>query len=391
MKRFFLLLCAVCMVQSASAQSALDDLPLGNAAAFGDKTHIIATTRLAPGDDAQDYANQLAARHGLEVVAVWPLASIDVTCLVFSVERDASGAARGIVADGDAILAYPINPFTTDAVRATPDYDDHLLAVQDSLRTMRILPVHAYTTGAGVKVALIDSGVSLSHPDLADQNVEARDFVSGETTGSDGERHGTAMAAIIAADARNDFGMIGVAPDAELWAFRACWEDDATGVGRCNTFSLARALNFAILNDVRIINLSVVGPSDAILRDLIAAAVKRDISVVAALPESSGSGLVDGIAGVILVGDAPSEDRHIFAPGMEVLSAKPGDDFDFYSGESVSTAHVAGAVALIRSRHPELDPGQLDDALFDASEFGKAQLDLCSVFERLGDRLATCE
>lgn len=254
---------------------------------------------------------------------------------------------------------------------------------------MRVPEVHTSTRGGGVKVALIDTGVATTHRDLAARPITQRDFVSRAAAAETGERHGAAMAAIIAADADNMRGMIGVSPDVDLLALRACWEE-AGGRGVCNTFSLARALNFAILNDAEVINLSLAGPRDPILRALIAAALRRGIAVVAAYPNDGGSALVRELPGVILAGSSLEGGGHVIAPGAEVLSAKPADDFDFFSGVSVSAAHVAGAAALARATRPDLSIGQLTAAMSIASDYGRSPIDMCALFANIGEAPSAC-
>ena len=384
MIRALILLATLAFGLGAAAQTPLSDLPLGEASAFDDD-HLIATAARSPGEDIADRAEELAAATGLEIVAIWPLAALDVTCFVFRTTGDVEAAAAQLAAIDGVLEAYPVNSFST---QTAPSYKGEMLSVQDSLRAMRALAAHEATTGAGVRVALIDTGVSEAHRDLSEK-VTRRNFVSRAASPPEGERHGTAMAAIIAADARNGVGMVGVAPDAELMALRACWED-ADGRGRCNTFSLARALNFAILNGADVINLSLAGPDDPILRALIAAALRRDVAVVAAYPAPDGSPLVSSTPGVVMVSDMSARRGYVLAPGFEVFSAKPVDDFDFFSGVSVSTAHVAGATALILSASAGMTVGELTATLMTSSSYGASTLDICVALGTLGVAPEAC-
>ena len=110
-------------------------------------------------------------------------------------------------------------------------------------------------------MAAIDSGVEVDHPDLRGRIVLARNFV--DTREAVAELHGTAVAGIIGARADNSVGIVGVAPDAQLMALRACWQrpaDESAAV--CSSFTLAKALQFAIDNGAKVINLSLGGPRD---------------------------------------------------------------------------------------------------------------------------------
>lgn len=386
MLRYLAILCVAFLAFPAAAQTPLSELPLGDASSFDESPHIIVTAQLPDGRTDIEWAEAIANQFSLTVVAVWPLRSIDIICFVFAAEGDVDAAVANILATAGVADAYSVQNFETlSAVR----YGDEFLQLQDGLREMKALSVHAQTKGKGVVVALIDSAVATSHSDLVDQDITARDFVSRGDADTLSETHGTAMAAIILADADNHEGMVGVAPDAALLALRACWETGERGKGRCNTFSLARALNFAILNKADIINLSLTGPSDPILRQLIGTALRRNISVVAAYPPQGGSALADDIPGVVIAAPTASR-RHIMAPGIEVLSAKPADDYDFFSGSSVSAAHVSGSLALLRAARPEAKMGELTAALAIGSAYGRRYLNICKALFALGGDPQPC-
>ncbi|MEM7544893.1 MAG: S8 family serine peptidase [Pseudomonadota bacterium] len=380
MYRFFVLAFALLMVPVACAQTSQPELPLGDAATFETDRHIIVTTRSDDDRDPTLKGQELAAQYGLQLAAAWPLVSLDVMCFVFRVPGDPGEAANDISAEGDVVVAYPLQSFGTLLL---PGYDDPLFKLQDGLQAMQVASIHSHTKGAGVKVALIDTGVAQDHVDLQGQDVTARNFVSRAALDDNMEQHGTALAAIIAADADNGDGMVGIAPSVQLLALRACWEPAADGAGRCNTFSLARALNFAIVNEVDVINLSLTGPEDPILGDLIKTALSRGIAVVAAASSETEGGLVDAIPDVILAANTPTTGGHVLAPGTEVLSAKPVNDFDFYSGSSVSAAHVTAAASLLRSYEPRATVRDLAAALMEASAQGTAPVNLCKAFRQM--------
>lgn len=378
-------LVALCALP-ALAQTPLSELPLGNAASFTEETHVIVTARLPNGVADTAYAEVLAERYGVSVVAVWPLNALQITCFVFVVQGDVDRLVQEISTSADVVDAYAVKSFETftDA-----SYRDEYVQIQDALWQMQVLPIHTKTTGEGVVIALIDTAVAISHRDLAGQKVKTRNFVSRASVDAVAERHGTAMAALILADARNGVGMVGVAPDAEMMALRACWETGQTGKGVCNTFSLARALNFAILNGADVINLSLTGPEDPILRKLIVAALKKDISVVLAAARDDGPALAYDLPGVVFA-SSTSSNSAVLAPGKEILSAMPVDDYDFYSGSSVSTAHISGALALLRALKPSASAGELGASLAVASRYGQRTVDLCMALNELDNGSMGC-
>ncbi|MEM6577263.1 MAG: S8 family serine peptidase [Pseudomonadota bacterium] len=288
----------------------------------------------------------MAATYGLEVVAIWPLAAINVVCYVFQAP-DAEGVAElleAAVQDPRIITASQVMVFAPlNAV-----YSDDLVQQQHALEDLSAITAHAVSTGADIKVALIDSGAAIDHSDLSNQDVTFRDFIRPQSKDVIGEPHGTAMAALIAANAQNASGMVGVAPDVELLALRACWQDKGD-VEICNSFSLARALNVAIRAEADIINMSLGGPKDPLIALLVEQALREDIVVVAGYGGNSGPLFPASHRGVLSASSTNLPVGKVLAPGQEVLSAKPGGNYDFFSGDSVASAHVTGVVALLLS------------------------------------------
>ena len=98
-----------------------------------------------------------------------------------------------------------------------------------------------------MRVAIIDTGIDFNHPDLAGQIVARRNFVDSDDAAFRLDRHGTAVAGVIAALADNHLGIVGIAPDSRLIALKACWQARATlAAATCNSFTLAQALQSAI-------------------------------------------------------------------------------------------------------------------------------------------------
>src|SRR5207253_11414667 len=159
-------------------------------------------------------------------------------------------------------------------------HNDPLYSLQPSARVWHLAELHHVTTGKNVRVATIDTAVQTDHPDLQGQIYVSRDFVGGRLALA--EIHGTAIAGIIAARADNGVGIAGVAPDAKLLALRACWESgQLDGTAVCNSFTLAKALQFALDQHAQVINLSLTGAPDRLVERLLDVALARRISVVA--------------------------------------------------------------------------------------------------------------
>ncbi|MEL6479079.1 MAG: S8 family serine peptidase [Pseudomonadota bacterium] len=323
---------------------------------------VILTVAAGAPEDMRRLAKDIERRYAVEFKAEWPLASIGLHCIVVRVTGNNPSAVIEAMSEDDMIQeALPIQIYET---LAAPVYADDLIELQESLRRMRALDVHAATTGANVRVGIIDTGVDFSHPDLKSRRALLRDFVGSGEEDAPPEQHGTVIAGVIAADAQNGTGIVGVAPGADLIGLRGCWEDPGDRIGRCSTFSLARALNFAILADVDVLNISLAGPPDPLLQQLVEQAVSDGVIVVASEGMSPGQNFPAGVEGVIAVAKAgPFGQGRLVAPGVDVISTVPNAGYDFFSGNSVATAHISGMVALLLQAYPGMPVVQVETAL----------------------------
>ena len=144
-----------------------------------------------------------------------------------------------------------------------------------------------------MRVAVVDTGVDFDHPDLRGRVVKAQNFVDrvGDRNFTT-DVHGTAVAGLIAATAGNGVGIVGVAPEAEIYALKACWQQPpGAREAVCNSYTLAKAVDFAIGQGVQVLNFSLAGPPDPLLGRLIGQALARGIVVVAA---DGGGGCREG-------------------------------------------------------------------------------------------------
>src|SRR4051794_18657496 len=149
------------------------------------------------------------------------------------------------------------------AIPATASAADPLRPQQWGLDMIQADPAHSTSTGSGVVVAVVDTGVLAPHEDLQGQLVAGRDFVQSpnDDTPQDENGHGTHVSGIIAAAANNGKGIEGVAPGARIMPIRVL---DANGVGDADT--VAKGINWAVDHGANVINLSLGGtPVDAII------------------------------------------------------------------------------------------------------------------------------
>jgi subtilisin family serine protease len=296
-------------------------------------------------------ARGIARKYGLTFVENWPMPMIGMDCFVMRVPdgRSTTSAAEQVSHDANVSWAEPLAFYTARGLAGSND-NDPLFAAEPAAAEWHLADLHRIASGRGTRVAVIDSGIDASHPDLAGQVAINRNFVSGQNLVA--ETHGTAVAGIIAARADNRIGIAGIAPGARLWGLRACWQGPKSAATVCDTLSLAKALYFAVQNRADILNLSLSGPDDRLLRTLVGVALDRGLAVVAAFdPRLPDGGFPASVHGVIRVSDSPAARGDVYsAPGRDVPTTEPGGRWFVVNGSSFAAAHVSGLLALLRER-----------------------------------------
>jgi hypothetical protein len=303
-------------------------------------------------------AAKLAADHRLQLESDWPMPSIGVECYLMRVAPGTplQNVLAELAHDPRAAWAQAMGQFHSLARVGPVRHNDPLFTLQPAASSWHLAELHGVTTGRNVLIAEIDSGVETDHPDLAGQVALAQNFVDAGPYVA--EAHGTAVAGIIAARADNGVGIAGVAPNARIMALRACWQVDGMGAA-CNSFTLAKAFEFAMDRGADVINLSLSGPDDRLLDQLLDAAMSRGVTVVgAADPLASAGGFPASHRGVIAVSrDGPDPmASSVTAPGRDVPTTLPGARWGLVDGSSFAAAHVTGMVALLRELTPSLGP-----------------------------------
>ena len=245
--------------------------------------------------------------------------------------------------------------------------------------------------GVNADIAILDTGISLTHPDLnVYRNVS---FVQGTSSGDDDNGHGSHVAGIAAAK-NNSIGIVGAAPGARLWAIKVC---DASG--ECQISNIIQGIAYAIkhANEIDVLNISLENPNSPALNSIIKEAVKAGITVVASAgnwgksaasysPANSPDVLTvsaigdsDGKCGAngpdLIVKDGNSsrtiaDDNFAFfsnfgptvkmsAPGINVLSTWKGNGYSVDSGTSMAAPYVAGTAAVFKAQFPKATPSQV--------------------------------
>jgi membrane-anchored mycosin MYCP len=235
--------------------------------------------------------------------------------------------------------------------------------------------------GAGVLVAVVDSGVDATHPQLTGAVVAGLDLLD---AGSDGRvdcvGHGTAVASIVAGRARPGVAFRGVAPAATVFPVRVSERGDDESGGRAAPLAeVAAAVRRCAERGARVINLSLTTDrDDPALREAVRYARARDALVVAAAGNRFEAGnplqfpaAYEGVVGVGAVQadgarvPASQTGPHVdlVAPGADITAAARGGGYARYAGTSFAAAFVAGTAALVRQYHPELTADQVAQRL----------------------------
>ncbi|WP_034327386.1 S8 family peptidase [Alkaliphilus transvaalensis] len=233
--------------------------------------------------------------------------------------------------------------------------------------------------GTGVKVAILDTGIDNTHEDLAG-NVKGGMSVFSDSSNSDpffdGNGHGTHVAGIVAA-LDNHIGVVGVAPEAELYAVKVL-----NNSGSGTLAGIVQGVEWARLNGMDVINMSLGGAvGSTALKNACDAANNAGIVVVAAAANSgnqAGTGNNVGYPAryesVIAVAATNSDNARapfsstgntieIAAPGVGILSTLPNNSYASLNGTSMAAPHVAGVAALIRSARGDISNHQIRNAM----------------------------
>ena len=240
------------------------------------------------------------------------------------------------------------------------------------------------SVGGAVTVAVLDTGVDASHPDLAPNmwhdpasGASGVDVVGGGAP-TDGNGHGTAVAGIIAARGNNGVGGTGVAQDARIMAVRVLGAD-AVGT----TATVVEGMRYALAHGARIINLSLGGPDRSqALEEQMQAAQAQGVLVVAAAgnhsadldaqPSYPAAYPEPNVIAVASTGPSGAlssfSDRgatavDLAAPGEDVLGPTPGGSYARWSGTSAAAPEVAGTAVLLEAASPGASAAQVRDAL----------------------------
>jgi len=375
--------------------------------------------RLRPGLTAADIADELASA-GYEIVDELPLTRILLVRVADTKAPDGTVAPNG-AAPGIRLGAPKADDVSVEQAASTledipgvdwayPDYpvwatampnDPHFSSDQWHYRTISLPQAWDVSTGqdAPVTVAIIDTGISPSHPDLLGKLVPGWDFVGNDDDPSDtpvGSSHGTHVAGTIAAATNNGIGVAGVSWGAMIMPVRVL---DSAGSGSYSR--VMEGIEWAIQHGAQVINMSLGGANypgqafEATIRDAysrgitLVAATGNDYSqpvlYPAAFPEviAVGATLKDNsLAPYSNVGPqvtvaapggstAPNSSDGVFSTDLKRVSSGSGytwaNGYEFMHGTSMATPHVSGLAALLLSRFGPMSPDAVAALISDTS------------------------
>jgi thermitase len=308
-----------------------------------------------------------------------------------------AGAQQAYALGGDAYLLKLVRPLdphllsvrlsnVPGVVYAEPNYERRSFLVpndegidrQWSLTVLQAFDAWSITTGSDIVIAVLDTGVSPTHPELRGRVIPGFDFVNNDDDPRDDDGHGTFTAGVAAAEGNNGIGAAGM-----------CWQCHILPVkvlnrrGRGNDAAIAAGIRFAVDRGARIITMSFGGPDDSrVLREAVTYALERNVLLVAASGNGQSEGNVPNYPaaypGVLAVSATGPDDAitsfsttgdfvDLAAPGAGVWSTlwrrTTGDTYGFADGTSAACPHVAGAAALVWTVRPELSARQVAEVL----------------------------
>jgi len=307
--------------------------------------------------------DELARRHGLARLQSQNFPLIGATIGLFRItdRRSAQTVSRELATEA-SIRSVQLNfrHFLQEQEAALTEGDP----AQYALAKLRLPQAHTLARGANVTVAVIDSGVDVKHPELANAIADSFDAL-GSKEGP--HVHGTGIAGAIVSHAR----LMGSAPAARILAIRAFAA--APNGGESTSYVILKALDYAAAHGAQIVNMSFAGPNDALIERGISAAVAKGIVMVAAAGNAGAKSpplYPAANRSVIAVSATDSQDRlfaasnrggHIAvsAPGVDIFLPAPDEKYQMTSGTSFSAAYVSGLAALLLERNPALKPDEV--------------------------------
>jgi subtilisin family serine protease len=307
-------------------------------------------------------ADALARSHGLERISSQNFPLIGGTVGLFKIidRRPMDTVRREFAADARIKSVQSNFRYVLQDQKTKTEGD----SAQYAIAQLRLPQAHTLARGMNVTIAVIDSGIDIRHPELANSIADTFDAL-GSKEGP--HVHGTGIAGAIVAHAR----LMGSAPESRLLAIRAF--SGASGGAVSTSYVILKALDYAAEHGAQIINMSFAGPKDPMIERGIAATAARGILLVAAAGNGGAKSpplYPAANPNVIAVSGTDAQERlfaasnrgnyiAIAAPGVDIFLPAPDEKYQITSGTSFSAAYVSGVAALIMERNPALKPNDV--------------------------------
>jgi hypothetical protein len=311
--------------------------------------------------DAQ--ADELARRHRLRRISSQSFPLINATIGLFRItdRRSAEAVSREIATEASVRSVQPNYHYVLQEEKAGLSEGD---PAQYATEKLRLPQAHTLAHGANVIVAVIDSGIDIKHPELANSIIETFDALG---NGEGPHIHGTGIAGAIVAHSR----LVGSAPLAKLLAIRAFGA--ASNGAESTSYVILKSLDFAASHGAQVVNMSFAGPKDNLIGRGIAALAAKGIVMVAAAGNAGAKSpplYPAADANVIAVSATDAQDKllsasnrgsyiALAAPGADIFLPAPDQKYQMASGTSFSAAYVSGIAALMLERNPVLKSDEL--------------------------------
>ncbi len=308
-------------------------------------------------------ADALARRHGLTRLESqnFPLVGATIGRFRIANRRTVETVSRELGTDASVRSVQPnfryvLQEQNTELTEGDP--------AQYANAKLRLPQAHTLAHGANVTVAVIDSGIDVSHPEFAGAMITSFDALGGK----EGPHvHGTGVAGAIVSHAR----LMGSAPAARILAIRAFGA--APKGAESTSYVILKGLDYAAAHGAQIINMSFAGPRDALIERALAAVAAKGIVMVAAAGNSGPKSpplYPAANTNVIAVSATDAQDKlfaasnrggfiAISAPGVEIFLPAPDGKYQMTSGTSFSSAYISGLAALMLERNPALKPDEV--------------------------------
>jgi hypothetical protein len=349
----------------ASSAKSVNHIPRRDVSQAALNLHTVTNELVAEIDGARSdaQADELARRHGLERLRSQNFPLIGATIGLFRIvdRRPAETVSRELAADADVRSVQPNFRYVLQDQKAALTAGD---PGQYAVTELRLPEAHKLADGANVTIAVIDSGIDVKHPELANSIADSFDAL-GSREGP--HVHGTGVAGAIVAHAR----LMGSAPAARILAIRAFGK--VSSGAESTSFVILRGMDYAAAHGAQIVNMSFAGPKDALIERGIAALALKGIVMVAAAGNAGAKSpplYPAANANVIAISATDAQDKlftasnrggyiAVAAPGVDLFLPAPEEKYQITSGTSFSAAYVSGLAGLMLERNPALKPEEL--------------------------------